>query len=123
MRTPKPVLERRRSIRIEEALPFKIGHDKFEILAETVNVSEHGALCLVDGNVPVMTQLALALTLPGATKSSKGKNIRMKGVVVRRDHDPASKKYFLAIFFSQISPKDQQVLSRFIESRLSRPKA
>ena len=36
MRTPKPVLDRRRGIRIAEKLPFKIGLENYETEAVTV---------------------------------------------------------------------------------------
>lgn len=120
MRTPKPILDRRRSVRVYETLPFKIGHAGYEAQAETINVSAHGALCVVDKNIPLMTQLAVALTLPLSPK--RGKTIKLKGVVVRRDKDVDSERYFLAIFFSEVKPEDQETLHRFIESRLSTSK-
>jgi c-di-GMP-binding flagellar brake protein YcgR len=121
MRTPKPILDRRRSVRIHEELPFKIGHENYEVEARTLNISEHGALCLVEKNVPLMTQLAVALTLPPLDKKKKrGKTLRIKAVVVRREKDVSSDKYFLAIYFSQISPEDRETLIRFIECRLTR---
>ena len=121
MKTPKPILDRRRSVRLDEELPFKIGHDKYEAEARTVNISEHGALCVVDKNIPLMAQLAVALTLPAQDKKAKsGKILRIKAVVVRREKDPSSEKYLLALFFSQISPENRRALNRFIESRLTR---
>ena len=119
MKTPKPILDRRRSIRVTEEMPFKIGHENYEIEAKTINVSEHGALCLVDKNIPLMTQLAAVLTVPADKKSKKWKTIRIKAVVVRREKDPSSGLYFLAIFFSSITSKDREILSQFIQSRLS----
>ena len=121
MRTPKPILDRRRSVRVDEELPFKIGHQNYEAQARTVNISEHGALCLVDKNIPLMTQVALALMLPPVDKNAKhGKTLRMKAVVVRREKDPSSDDYFLALYFSKISDQDSEILFRFIESRLTR---
>lgn len=121
MRTPKPILDRRRSVRVDEELPFKIGQGDYETQAKTVNISENGALCLVEKNIPLMTQLAVALTIPALDKKTKnGKTLRLKGVVVRREKDPSSEQYFLAIYFSQISAQDREVLSRFIGSRLTR---
>ena len=116
MKTPKPILERRRSVRLHEALPFRIGHADYEITAKTVNISAHGALCIVDKNIPLMTQLAVALTLP-AKGAKHGKTLRIKGVVVRREKDPSFERYFLGIYFSAIKSKDQDTLSRFIEGR------
>ena len=117
MKTPKPILERRRSVRLHEALPFKIGHGDYETTANTVNISAHGALCLVDRNIPLMTQLAVAITLP-VKGSKKGKTLRIKGVVVRREKDPEFERYFLGIYFSSITSKDQETLRKFIEGRL-----
>ena len=122
MKTPKSILERRRSIRVDEALPFKIGHADYEAQAKTVNISLHGALCLVDKSIPLMTQLAVALTLPAIKGKGRGKALRLKGVVVRREKDPSSEQYFLAIYFSEIKSEDQDALRRFIEARLSQAK-
>ena len=118
MKTPKPVLERRRSVRVPEELPFRIGHDDYETLAKTLNISVHGALCLVDKSIPLMTQLAVALTLPPSKGIKRGRLLRMKGVVVRRDKDISSDQHFLAIYFSEIKSEDREALRRFIESRL-----
>ena len=120
MKTPKPVLDRRRSIRIAEKLPFKIGLQNYEAEAITVNISMNGALCIVEREIPLMTQLKIALTLPPITKasSSKGKVLSMTGVVVRKEKDPSSGHFYIAIYFSDIKPSDRKFLSQFIESRL-----
>lgn len=118
MKTPKSILERRRSVRVHESLPFKIGHTDYETQAETLNISEHGALCLVDKSVPLMTQLAVALTLPGVG-GKRGKTIRLKGVVIRREKDLSSERYYIGIFFSDIKKEDHETLRRFITDRLS----
>lgn len=118
MKTPKRVLDRRRSIRIAESLPFKIGHASFESEAVTINISTNGALCLIDQDIPLMTQLKVALSLPGAKVSSRSRSISMKGVVVRKEKDALNKKYLIAVYFSEIKPADRETLERFIESRL-----
>ena len=115
MKTPKPVLDRRRSIRVAEKLPFRIGHGNYETEAVTVNISVNGVLCIVDRDIPIMTQLKIALTLP--TKP-KPKTVTTKGVVVRKEKDAAGGHFYLAIYFSDIKPNDRQSLSQFIESRL-----
>ena len=119
MKTPKPVLDRRRSIRIDEKLPFKIGHQDYEAEVRTVNISCQGTLCIVDKDIPLMTQLKLALSLPSSRKGAGGhKTLAMKGVVVRKEKDVTGKQYFIAIFFSEIKPADRAFLEKFIESRL-----
>ena len=110
MRTPKSISERRQSARIAQSLPFKIGGEGYEIAAVTVNISAHGALCVVDRAIPVMTRLRVAFTLP----ASKEKVIHATGVVVRNEPDPDSDKHFIALYFSQIKPADQKVLDHQI---------
>lgn len=119
MKIPKPVMERRRSIRIAEKLPFSIGRQGYEAEAVTMNISSTGVLCLVDKDFPLMTQFKLALTLPGNGRASKAKVISMKGVLVRKDKDPSSGKHLFAIYFSDIKPADRLFLQKYIESRLS----
>ena len=117
MKTPKPVLDRRRSIRVEEKLPFKIGAQNYEAEAITVNISVNGALCIVEREIPLMTQLKIALTLP-SKPAQKNKLLSMKGVIVRKEKDLEGGKYYIAIYFSDIKPADRKFLSNFIESRL-----
>jgi hypothetical protein len=83
MEIPKPIRERRRSIRIEEALPFKIGHKGYQIEAVTLNISYHGVMCVLDNDIKMMTQLDVALTLPRASKTGRASTIKANGVIVR----------------------------------------
>ena len=122
MKIPKPVSERRRSVRIAEGIPFTIGHRNYETeVATTVNISAHGALCLVERDFPLMTQLKVTLSLPDAHKKGlrSPQVISMKGVVVRKETIASDKSYLLAIYFSDIKPRDQHFLEKFIEGRLS----
>jgi len=118
MKIPKKILERRRSVRVSESLPFTIGHDSYDLEAETVNVSAHGAMCVVGKDIPIMTQLKISLSLPGfCTDSNRSKKIHVKGVVVRKEKDPLSGGYTVAVFFSEIKPDDQRMLERFVASQ------
>ena len=118
MKIPKPVMERRRSVRLAEKLPFKIGRQGYEARAVTLNISAHGALCLLDTEFSLMTQFKLALTLPGRGGGARSKVIFMKGVVVRKDKDALSGRFLHAIYFSDIKPADRLSLEKYIESRL-----
>ena len=119
MRTPKPVQERRRAMRVAESLPFKIAHQDYEIEAVTVNISAVGALCRVERDIPMMTQLRVALSLPALRKGARRpKVISLKGAVVRKDRDPLTQRYLLAVYFSDIRAQDREFLKKFIESRL-----
>lgn len=120
MKTPKPVLDRRHSIRISEELPFKVGLQDYEAEALTVNISANGALCLIERDIPLMTQLRIALALPPTSKSSSPKKIiSIKGVVVRKEKHVARSQHCIAIYFLEMKPKDRVLLNQFIESRLS----
>ena len=117
MKTPKPIQDRRRAIRIEENLPFHIGHDQYEVEVRTVNISKSGVLCLTDKPIPLMTKLKIGLQLPGSARKASG--FHAQGVVVRREPDPASDKFYIGIFFSDIAPKDLQLLEDYIDQRLN----
>ncbi|OIO38539.1 MAG: hypothetical protein COT00_02735 [Candidatus Omnitrophica bacterium CG07_land_8_20_14_0_80_50_8] len=111
--------ERRRSVRIFEELPFVIDHQGYEVQAKSVNISNNGVRCLIDRDIPLMTQLDIVFSLPVVVNfSSKEKIVKAKGVIVRKEEDAASDRFFVAIYFSDIKPKDQKVLNEFIAYRL-----
>jgi len=119
VKTPKPILERRRSVRIQEALPFRIDSKGYDFQAVTINISCHGALCFVDKDIALMTQLDIALPIPGIQGSSRKQPIiHLRGVVVRKEKDSVSGKYCIAVFFSRVKPRDEKLLKKFIDSRL-----
>ncbi len=121
MKIPKPILERRHSIRIEESLPFKIGHHGYDIQATTLNISSRGVMCLVDRDIPLMTQLEIGLSIPGiSTKGSKPRQLLTKGVVVRKEKDPRTGKFLIGIYFSDLKEKQLELLLKFIEHRLKK---
>ena len=122
MRTPKRILERRRSVRIDENLLFRIDHEDYEAEVRTLNISRSGALCLVDRNIPLMTRLKIGLTVPLANSSARVKEhtIRLKGVVVRKEEDKVTGKFYMAVYFSDISPDDQRFLQDYIDRRLKK---
>ena len=120
MKIPKPVQERRRAVRIDERLPFKIGHAGYESEALTVNVSANGALCWIEKDFPLMTQFKVALSLPTGQKTApRFKVVSMKGVLVRKEKDTRSRHFLVALYFSSISPADRRYLQKFIEDRSS----
>lgn len=117
MKTPKRILDRRRSVRIAESLPFKLGHDGFEIEATSLNISYHGAMFLVEKEIKLMTQVSLGIMLPNGAKPHR---VVAKGVVVRREPDERSGKFLVAVYFSDIKPKDEKLLKEFIDGRIQR---
>jgi c-di-GMP-binding flagellar brake protein YcgR len=111
MKQPKPNPERRRSARIQEAVVFQIGHHDYDTEALSINISRHGALCLVEKDIPVMTQLDIAFCL-------NKKQVKVKGVVVRKDKDDNTGKFSIAIYFSEIGKSAQKTLDSFFDQRL-----
>ena len=120
MDLPKRIQERRQAVRIQETLPFVIGHEGYEIEAQTINISTHGVMCIVSRDIPMMTQLKIALTLPkfGKNKTST-KTLKVRGVVVRKEKDEVAGKIFIAIFFNDLKHEDSTILREFIEHRLN----
>ena len=118
MKTPKRILDRRRSLRIEDALPFHIGHQGYEFQVTTVNISAHGAMFLIEKDLPMMTQLDIALPIPRKNLLKKAvKAAHIKGVVVRKDKDPLTGKFCVAVYFSSIKESDQKALDEYIKYR------
>lgn len=119
MKTTKPIRERRHFVRLVEYLPFKIGHEGYDIQAHALNISSSGVMCLIDRKIPAMTKVKVALTLAPPTGPGKAPHsLTLTGVVVRIEKDPKGRQFSAAIFFSDIKPKDQTLLSRYIEHRL-----
>ena len=116
MDIPRRILERRRAVRINETFLFKIGGKGYDFQAMTVNLSLHGVMGIVEQDIPLMSQLSIALELP--SKSAKGKGasraLRIKGVVVRKEKDPRTGRYLIGIYFSNVKPTDQKRLETFI---------
>ena len=110
--------ERRKFPRLDRNIPVKICGDEFDAVTETQNVSRAGAFCRVDEYIEPMTKLKvqLLLSMRKGGKRLQTKKVACDGVVVRTE--PASnneKGYYVAIFFSDISDKDANVISDFIQ--------
>ncbi len=116
---PKRILDRRRAIRLYESLPFQIGHKGYEIQAVSINISSTGIYCLMDKDISMMTKLDLCLFLPSAQKR-KARKIRVEGVVVRKQKDQVTEKFYVAIYFSKLKPADQKFLNEYIQRRLKK---
>jgi len=114
------MIERRKNIRAQKRIPLKLEDPGFDVITETVDVSSSGAYCRVTRNLPIMSKIEVALLVPGKDEESPTKKIRCKGVVVRtepailRDTDKAH--YNIAIFFTEISKKDQKIVADYVAS-------
>ncbi len=117
MSSPNRGAERRRHPRLEHNVPVKISSGDVDLVTETKDLSCSGAFCRISKYIAPMTKLKLNLLLP-LRKSGKiaTKRIHCEGVVVRCESSTDGAFFHVAIFFSDISPKDGQVVSEFVES-------
>ncbi len=111
--------ERRRHPRLDHNIPVRISSADLEIVTETQNLSCSGASCRVNKRLEPMTKLKIHLLLP-LRKNNKvtTKKITCQGVVVRAQVSQHTDYFDTAIFFSDITPRDSQVISEFVESVL-----
>ncbi|MBF0489393.1 MAG: PilZ domain-containing protein [Candidatus Omnitrophica bacterium] len=111
--------ERRRHVRLEQLIPFKISSGDLDFVTETKNFSSSGALCLVNKHITPMTKLKLHFLLP-LKRNNKvvNKRISCEGVVVRSESAVDQDSFQTAIFFSDISPRDSQIIHEFVESAM-----
>jgi c-di-GMP-binding flagellar brake protein YcgR len=113
--------ERRRSPRIEKALPLKLSDSGFDILTETTNISESGAYCVVSKPLALMTKLNLVLLVPIKKNRSRAiEKINCCGVVVRNEEvkDNGKYPYRVGICFSDLTEKDKKKLHSYVKSHL-----
>ena len=114
--------ERRKHLRTKGKLPLKIADKAFDIITETVDVSSSGIYCRVTRLLPLMSKIEVVLLVPpkNGSKSKQAKKIRCKGVVVRTEpiilKDADKAHYNTAIFFTDISAKNQKALEAYVES-------
>ena len=111
--------ERRRHLRLTQTVPLKISSDEVDIVTETQNLSCSGVCCRTNRRLDPMTKLKIHLLLP-VRKNGKSvsKKISCCGVVVRAETVADGESFDTAIFFSDITPKDSQVVNEFIHSLL-----
>lgn len=109
--------ERRRHFRLEHNVPVKISSADLDIVTETSNLSCSGAFCRINKFIAPMTKLKLNLLLP-IRKNNKivTKHVHCEGVVVRAESVSTDDYFETAIFFSDITPKDAQVIHDFVDS-------
>ena len=114
------MLERRKNIRARKNIPLKLADTAFDIITETVDVSSSGAYCRVTRNLPPMSKIEVVLLIPGKDHDSPTRKIKCKGVVVRSEpailRDADNAHYNIAIFFTDISKKDQKIAEEYVAS-------
>ena len=109
--------ERRGEPRISNRVPLKIRTKDGNFVTETGNISRSGAYCRVKEYIEPMTKMKIQLLLP-IKKEDKviDKKVSCEGVVVRTEEVTQDEEYNVAIFFNDISRKDIDSITEYIES-------
>jgi len=111
------MIERRKNLRAKKNIPVKIADAGFDVITETVDISSSGAYCRVTRNLPLMSKIEVMLLIP---TESYTKKIRCRGVVVRSEpailKDADRAHYNIAVFFTDISKKDQKIIEEYVAS-------
>lgn len=112
--------ERRGHLRTKKQLPLKIADKTFDIITETADISSAGIYCRVTRLLPLMAKTDVMLLVPTKENEKETRKIRCRGVVVRSEpiilKDTEEPHYNIAIFFTDISKKDQKALESYIHA-------
>jgi hypothetical protein len=91
------------------------------------DISRAGVCCLLDQPVPIMTEVAMRLQVPGPDGSTA--EVRCQGAVVRCEphSEPASAtspeaaaRFEVAIFFLQMDEADRDIIDDYVQAQLDR---
>lgn len=114
------MIERRKNIRARRHIPLKLADTAFDVITETVDISSSGVYCRVTRNLLPMSKIEVALLIPGKNNGGSTKKIKCKGVVVRTEpailKDADKAHYNIAIFFTDISKRDQKIVEDYVAS-------
>jgi len=114
------VEERRKHRRAKRQLPLKIADKTFDIITDTVDLSPSGMYCRTTRLLLLMSKIEIILLVPTRGNGRETKKMRCKGVVVRSEpvilKDTEKAHYNVAIFFTEISKKDQRVIESYVNS-------
>lgn len=117
------IQERRRHQRAKRQLPLKIADKSFDVITETVDVSPAGMYCRVTRLLPLMSKIDVVLLVPVKNNGKETRKMRCKGVVVRSEpvilKDTEKAHYNIAIFFTEISKRDQKTIEDYVNSGAS----
>jgi len=114
------IQERRKHLRAKKNLLLKIADKSFDVITETVDISSSGIYCRVTRLLPVMSRIEAIMLVPVKSNGKHVKKIRARGVVVRTEpvilKDADRAHYNVAIFFTDMSKKDQKAIESYIDS-------
>jgi hypothetical protein len=112
------IKEKRRYPRLKKRIPLHLSDNQFDTVAYTRDISQRGALCELNYQIPLMSKLQIKLLLPSQVD---GKNtattIKCLGVVVRSQPiiKDTSAFYDTSIFFTKLNKSDERKIAQYIE--------
>lgn len=114
--------ERRKAPRIDAELPILLEGGPAEAGGKTLNISTSGVYFEVPHYIEPLTKVRMELLLPGAGGAGGEKKVAFDGIVVRTEPETPSddvRVYRTAVFFTYMPEASLNVLSSFIEKRLT----
>jgi hypothetical protein len=117
------VIEKRKSVRADLALPMKIKDKDSSVVTKTINITSSGAYCNTEKPLPLLSKVVLTLLIPKRGKKGKaGRKIECKGTVVRTHPvivDGKPQSYDVAIYFDELKANDSRFISQYIDHHLT----
>jgi len=116
--------EKRQFPRVETLLSILLKGDQFSLVSETKNISASGAYCKVSKPIPELTKLAVTLLVPVQKGGVlKDQDVYCEGVVVRSEkviQDNQPDQFFVAIFFSNMSNENREILKAYVAHQMDK---
>jgi len=107
--------ERRKHPRFDGNIPVKFSGAEFDLVTETSNISRTGAYCQSNKYIEPMTKLRVNLLIPcRRNKRVYAKKVSCEGIVVRTESIPEKECYNVAVYFSDILPRDAECITEYI---------
>ncbi len=108
--------ERRKHPRFDGNIPVKFSGTEFDIVTETANISRTGAYCQSNKYIEPMTKLRVNLLIPcRRNKRVFARKVTCEGIVVRTEAVPGQEYYNVAVYFSDIQPRDAECITEYIK--------
>ena len=105
----------------DEGLSVKLNSGDFDTVTHTLDISASGIYCKIDREIPIMSRVRIKLMVPDSAKPDKGtRELDVDGVIVREHPviiDGVIKHYDAAIFFDNLSEKDQEIIKNYISTK------
>jgi hypothetical protein len=114
--------DRRVGERVTLWSPVRITDDDGSAPAALKNLSVAGLCCTTSRAFPELALVKIGLDLPGAAHSDERLQLELSGAVVRcvpLRHGTGKRRFEIALYFTDLSPKARQQLTGLVQARIS----